>query len=313
MVEPGPGPVGSFPGETNGLTLPHVALPSRPLADVAERLLNALPAATFVIDAFGTVLAVTAPAAELVEVDPAALVGRSVLDFVDADAAWVYATTVAMATDYPDVTMGPMRITFVTATGRHQSADLWATNHLDDPEIGGIVCFVTEETSASGIADAVSSVAIGDPIATVAGHVAGAMRGHPVVADAFVVVPDHETYVCITPTALAADLVEVADDEAVGAEPWRAAINSGNRVIHEDLGRLAPVLHEAAERDGYTACWVEPVPGPDGETAAALVLWRRRTGSPSPNQLHSIHQAAAILSVAFRVADVTSAGGRPGE
>jgi hypothetical protein len=267
---------------------------------LARHLLNALPAATFLIDGLGTVLASSETAAEAVGLEVSELVGRSVLDFVDAETAWVYAATVAMATDYPDVIMGPMRITVVTATGTHRAVDLWATNHLDDPNIGGIVCLVTEETAAAGIADAVSSVATGDPIPTVAGHVADAMRGHPVVADAFVVVPSDDSYTCITPTALAADLVHVADDDAAGAEPWRAAINGGTRVIHDDLTRLPAVLHEAAEREGYAACWVEPVPGPSGDPCAALVLWRRRRGGPSPNQLHSIHQGAAILAVAFR-------------
>jgi hypothetical protein len=211
----------------------------------------------------------------------------------------VYASTVAMATDYPDVIMGPMRITVVTASGVHRAVDLWATNHLDDPAIGGIVCLVTEETAAAGIADAVSSVANGEPFAAVAGRVSDAMRGHPVVADAFVVVPREDAFTCVTPTHLPPDLVHVADDDAAGAEPWRAAINSGVRVIHEDLGRLPVALHEAAEREGFAACWVEPVVGPTGSPVAALVLWRRRPGAPSPNQLHSIHQGAAILSVAF--------------
>lgn len=269
--------------------------------DLARAVMNALPAATLVIDAVGTVLSASENAAGALELQVDDLVGRSVLDFVDAETAWAYAATVAMATDYPDVIMGPLRITVVAASGTRRNVDLWATNHLDDPAIGGIVCLVTEETSAVGIADAVSSVANGDPFGTVATHVAHAMTGHPVVADAFVVVPDEDRYRCLTPTALAADLVHVADDDAAGAEPWRAAMNSGVRVIHEDLTRLPAVLHEAAEREGYAACWVEPVPGPTDEPAAALVLWRRRAGGPSPNQLHSIHQAAAILAVAYRV------------
>ncbi len=263
-------------------------------------MLDALPAAVFVVDATGMICSGSAKAAALVEADVASLAGRSVLDFVDANTAWVYAAAVAMATDYPDVTMGPLRITVVTASGGHRAADLWATNHLDDPAIGGIVCLVTEGTSAAAIADAVSSVATGQPLDAVAERVAEAMHGHPVVADAFVVVPDDDGYRCITPTDLPDDLHGTVDDDDVGAEPWRGAINTGVRVIHDDVRSLPPVLHEAATRAGYAACWVEPVPGPDGDTAAAIVLWRRRPGSPSPNQLHSIHQAAAILAVAFR-------------
>src|SRR5690349_20071420 len=118
---PGAGPVGSFPLRTNRLTLGPVSVShSGTHPALAPHLLDALPAATLLIDAVGTILSASEVAAVAVGLDAGQLVGRSVLDFVDAETAWVYAATVAMATDYPDVIMGPMRITVVTAGGAHR-------------------------------------------------------------------------------------------------------------------------------------------------------------------------------------------------
>jgi hypothetical protein len=90
---------------------------------LAVRLLGALPAAVFLIDGVGTILSATDQAAALVELDAPALRDRSVLDFVDAETAWAYAATVAMATDYPDVIMGPMRITVIATSGTRRNVE----------------------------------------------------------------------------------------------------------------------------------------------------------------------------------------------
>ena len=63
-------------------------------------LLDALPASAFVIDAVGTIRFASKSAASAVGLDPASMIGRSVLDFVDAQTAWVYASAVAMEAEY---------------------------------------------------------------------------------------------------------------------------------------------------------------------------------------------------------------------
>ncbi len=152
--------------------------------DFLRALVESLPAAAFVIDTEGNVRFATRAAAELVECAPDALVGRSVLEFVDEDTAWAYAAAVAMAGDHPNVVMGPMRIIVVAGEGRSKPADLWATNRLDDPEVNGIVCLLTAETTAVGLADAIGAVANDADFPTVATRVVRAMRGHPTVAEA---------------------------------------------------------------------------------------------------------------------------------
>ena len=152
--------------------------------DFLRALVESLPAAAFVIDTDGNVQFATRAAADLVECAPDALVGRSVLEFVDEDTAWAYAAAVAMAGDHPNVVMGPMRIIVVAGDGRSKPADLWATNRLDDPDVNGIVCLLTAETTAVGLADAIGAVANDADFPTVATRVVRAMQGHPTVAEA---------------------------------------------------------------------------------------------------------------------------------
>src|SRR5690606_39073331 len=109
--------------------------------------------------------------ADAVGITPEDAVGTSVLSFASADTAGVSASAVALATDYPNVTTGPPRIELVRADGRRRAADLWATNHLADPAIRGIVCLLSEETTALGLVDAVTSLADDDPLRQVADRV----------------------------------------------------------------------------------------------------------------------------------------------
>lgn len=254
----------------------------RPAPDVyLGALVEALPAEVFVLDGMGTITFSSGGAARMVGITPTALVGRSVLEFVSAESAWAYAASVALATDYPDVPMGPMRVAFRDVHGETHDADLWATNRLDDPVIGGIVCLVSEQTVASGLADAMAAVAEGSPAGEVVARVERAMAGHPVVADAA--------------------LALVGDPDL--APPIAAIVTrvsrSGVRELYGDAEGLAQAgLGDVAV--GLGAIWFEPIPG--AGRGAVLVLRRRRAGNPSPNQLRSIFQGAAIIEIVRRLA-----------
>lgn len=281
----------------------------------AEVLVEALPAAVLVIDAVGTVLAVNEAAATLAGRPRGALVGGSVLDLVDPETSWAYAAATAMAADYPDVVMGPLRVTLVGPDGTHRHADLWARNRLDDPDLGGIVCLLTAETAAVGLAESVGAVARREPFDAVAALVARALGGHPVNAAVVVLAEVGDALHVVASTAGPAVTSVVApsaepDDE----QPWHVAARTRVRALHEDLGGLAPDLAEAARRDGYAALWCEPVPGPGGvadeAVAGVVVAWRDHTGLPSPNELASIFQGAAILAQAGVAAEAAAGDAR---
>jgi len=262
----------------------------------ATRLLDALPAAAFVVDVVGTVLFATPSAASMVGREVEEMVGRSVLELVNEDTAWAYASAVAMAEDYPDVVMGPLRIVFRHANGQERCADVWASNHLDDPAIGGIVCLLAPEMAATRLAEAVGSLAADAPFEDIAASVALAMHGAPVVTDAAVLRPHDGVLAVVAAHVVPPDLLE-----AVCAEPaWLGGVGDGARVVQADLADLDVPWRGLALDAGYQAVWAEPVAGPDGDHAVIL-LWRRHTGTPSPNQLSSIFEAAGILSLSLRL------------
>lgn len=266
-----------------------------------ELILERLPAGVVVIDPVGTVLSLNAPAAALVGREPAELVGASVLEMVDPETSWVYAAAAAMAADYPDVDMGPLRVTFRHADGTVRHADLWARNRLEDPEVGGIVCLITPDTAAVGLGVAIIAVANRESFADVARKVAVACGGHPVSADVVVLAELADNLTVVASKAderLLAAMAPTAepDDE----QPWHTAARTGTRVLVADVGDLATPLAEAARAAGYSALWCEPIPRRDGDVldvAGVLVACRDHGGDPSPNELSTLFQAGAILSL----------------
>lgn len=257
-------------------------------------VLGAMPGGIFVVDGMGMVSFASRVAADTVAATPEEVVGTSVLQWVSEDTAWAYAAAIAMADDYADVIIGPLRVTLRTQDGRDRYADLWAENHLEDPEIAGIVCLLTAETAAVWLGDAIESLAKGADRAEVAAHVVTAMRGHPVTSDAVLLDLSGPEPAILGATTVPHELV-------AGTEgPWWRAEASGVRSLDADLSTLSEPARAAAEAAGYRAVWAEPVPTDDG-SSVVLVLWRRSGGNPSPNELNSMFQGASILSLAWRV------------
>lgn len=272
----------------------------------AGRVLDALPGAPFMIDGVGTILFTTDQAAAIVGRRADDLVGESVLTFVDAESAWAYASAVAMATDYPDIYTGPLRIKLIDATGELRHADLWTNNQLDDPDMPGIVCFLTEATAAVGVAEAIAALAGGEPLDDVLALTIDAMTGHPVIAHMAIVLRTETGVRWLAGPQVAASaglpgsIAVTPGDEPDG--PWVTVLDSGLRGLFPGLDHLDDPLAAIAEKNGYQALWIEPVVGPTGPAGsapAALVLWRERPGNPSPNQLNSVHQAAGIVGLAI--------------
>jgi hypothetical protein len=260
-------------------------------------LIDALPGGIFVIDEDGLIQFASAEAAALIERTPDQLLGRSVLDFVGEEAAWAYAAAVAMAGDFPDVVVGPMRVSVIAASGQERSADLWAMNHLSDPVLKGIVCLLTPETAALGIGEAIMAIAAGAPFVTVAARVVRAMEGHPTTAKAALLSSGPSGLRLVGDTA-SGDLPDMG-----GPGPWWDAVDTGSRQLAATLDDLPDDVAVSARALGYRTAWAEPVGRSDSGPRGALVLWRRTPGRPTPNELNVVHQAAAILSMAWSTHD----------
>jgi len=260
--------------------------------DFLTALVDALPAGAFVIDPDGNIRYATPRAADLVDRAPDDLIGHSVLEFVDEDTAWAYAAAVAMAGDFPHVVAGPLRITIVGADGHHKTADLWAMNRLDDPIVAGIVCLLTPETAAVGLAEAVTAITTDAGFATVAARVVRAMQGHPTTAAA----------VLLSVGASGFRVVAASRDDlpaAVPGGPWDAAVATNARQLLESIDELPAQIATDARRCGFETVWVEPIGTVDAPARGALVLWRGHIGRPTPNELNAVHQGAAILGLAW--------------
>jgi hypothetical protein len=156
------------------------------------------------------------------------------------------------------------------------------------------VCLLTEETTAVGLGEAIEAVAGGEPLETVAARVTRALEGHPVVAVPAFVIPTENGFVGFGPHTVPAAVYRT--NPAV-----HDAVTSGVRMLFPDLDGLVPHVADACRDAGYRALWIEPVLTADRPSPGALVLGRRQPGNPSPNQLNSIHQAAAILAVGYKL------------
>lgn len=245
------------------------------------------------IDGVGTIRFATAEAANLVEMDAGDLVGHSVLEYVDEETAWAYAAAVALAGDFPDVVAGPMRVMVVSSSGVRRSADLWAMNRVDDPVLQGIVCLLTPETASLGLGEAVMAIAAKAPFVTVVSRVIRAMGGHPTTARAALLSAGPTGMTLVGDTA-SGDLPDMS-----GPGPWEDASITGVRSLAASLDELPDAVAADARRLGYETAWAEPI-GRGGEPArGVLVLWRRSPGRPTPNELNVMHQAAALLAMAW--------------
>jgi hypothetical protein len=269
----------------------------REAAHYLAALVDALPGGVFVIDEGGLIQFASAEAAALIERTPDQLLGHSVLDFVGEEAAWAYAAAVAMAGDYPDVVVGPMRVSVIAAGGRERSADLWAMNHLSDPVLKGIVCLLTPETAALGIGEAVVAIAAQAPFVMVVARVVRAMEGHPTTAKGALLSSGPSGLRLVGDTA-SDDLPDMG-----GPGPWQDAVDTGVRQLAATLDDLPEDVAASAQALGYRTAWAEPVGRTDSGPRGALVLWRRTPGPPTPNELNVMHQAAAILSMAWSTHD----------
>jgi hypothetical protein len=266
-------------------------------AGLLRRVVDAMPSAVFVMDELGTVTLASARAAALVHRTMDDVVGSSVLEFVDPDAAWAYASAmdIALSDHYRHTFAGPVRISVLTASGATVGADLWTANCLDDPQVRGLVCELTPQTASLGIAEAVALAATGLPIEQVAATAAEAMAGYPVSAHAAVLLADGDVLRAAATSGLPAALV----DTVATSQPWAAMQQVQDRVLYGSVDDLPSPLRELTEAAGYGALWFEPIRVGDAAPAGALVIGRHEVGEPTPNELAHVHQAAGVLALAL--------------
>lgn len=269
--------------------------PTPPLPVPTDRaVLEKLPGAVLVIDEIGTITLATDQAGALVGRTGAEMVGTSVLEYVDPDAAWATAAAMDFAMDgvYGEAFGGPVRISIVSAE-RTVAVDLWSANRLEDPDMRGLIVLLAPPTAALGIAEAVAAVGAGAPIDEVASAVAGSLAGYPCLADAAVLTAGAEGIEVLATHNVPVALV----DGTAGDEPWATVLRTGERASCGPDDMPAG-LRDLAGAAGYRSVWAEPAALPGTTGCDVVVAFRRYPVDPTPNELSYLHQAAATLALA---------------
>ena len=71
------------------------------------------------------------------------------------------------------------------------------------------------------------------------------------------------------------------------------------RQLPESVDDLPADLAADARAHGFETVWAEPIGRDEPPARGVLVIWRDTAGRPTPNELNAVHQAAAILSLAW--------------
>ena len=139
--------------------------------------LDLLPVGIAHVDHTLTIVRANRMLAELVGLPVSEVVGRSLFDFAVGDLDR-YAAMFDFGTGHGAL-MGPVPVSYRRADGSVRQSALWALNHLDDPEVGAMVCTFVPEDTSGGLAAALASVAEGDEVDRTLGLLSGALAGNP--------------------------------------------------------------------------------------------------------------------------------------
>jgi len=266
-----------------------------PALDHAE-VLRCLPLASLVFDASGVITFASDRGNRLL--DPTGtesdhhrrLLGTNVLDLVHPDDQEFAMELLAFGSDLRGTVLGPIRLRYLTTSGKLRYTDFWAENHLGDPAVRGYVVVLTEEAAQHRFMEAVTAIAEHEPIESVLESVSLAIAANPMQSDGVVLrrLPSGEVRQAAGP-----ELSPALTGALPG--PWRACFDDGADVDVVTLDDADPDLAEAARSAGYAAVWCRAIPGDDD---LALVCWRPCEGPPSPNQRVHLRQATRIVSMA---------------
>ncbi len=255
---------------------------------------DALPVGLACTDALGTIAHVNAAFAELIGIPAADLVGRNILDFGVGDSSR-YSDLIDFASGYSGSRMGPVSVRYRDARGRIVSSDLWAINHLDDPDVGVLVLVFVPEQSKDAIANAVSSVAENAPIDRTLELLAEGLCGNPFEANGCWLVRDAEGQRLVG----GAGLLEAVRVGLAKPGPWWRALRTGVLVSVDDISDTSDEYHRLLQAAGVNAWWLLPVRHTEGGIDAGLIVTRPTPGTISPNQLEHLERMVAVAGLAF--------------
>jgi diguanylate cyclase (GGDEF)-like protein/PAS domain S-box-containing protein len=258
----------------------------------ADVLNDALPVAVLVIDTVGTIRFANQRLEALTGISVDDYLGSSVFDLVDARDLDFLMTSVADASNYDNVVMGPSRVRYRLVDGEVRWTEFWS--FACPPSFGfeGYIVTLSPESVPATLAGAAFRIASGEPLETTLETVARAASGYPLTAEGSIIFRGDDG-VCVVgswPGVLDAHV----DDPAM---PWHRTLENGV-ALDLDVGELPTSVRSSAERAGYGSLWIRGLPTQRGRIAGVIVAWRRERRPASPNQNRHLAEMVAVARLA---------------
>jgi diguanylate cyclase (GGDEF)-like protein len=231
---------------------------------------------------------------------PAAIIGRSALDFVHDDdlpqLAGAMAQEIAHGAAWsryePTLPTMSVRCRIRSSANRWVTCELFAFNYLDDLAINGVLIVVRNATIDSALAAAADILAAGSDIVEVTEAIQGAFR----------LLDRSESFVILDPVfpSVIGTGFPFADD-AVATGPWIETLLTGApRVVqmsemvgHEDLVAYA-------NRCGYRAIWMYPITEPStSRVRGCLTVLSSLSGWPRLLPQTMLGRSVQLLSLSL--------------
>ena len=270
-------------------TAPHLAARGAgDLPDEAFRLLVDSTAAPFVvIDRFGTILYAGASIEPVLGFDPAGLVGRNMVEFLDEAHAGLAIEAIAEIDTINRAGDGvPISLPVVRPDGTSTWVEVGAMPFLDMPGLDAIALRLRPWEAQHHLSEFLTSLVDNASLDDVLGHLSRSVAAAVGANDAVIHHGfDGRSFVGATgswPGAAALPL---------DASPWTDVAVSGEaRALDAELLPSPP---------GAAACWLLPVPGGDDVPPAVLTLWRDRPGEPLLGHRHVLERQGRFVRLAL--------------
>jgi diguanylate cyclase (GGDEF)-like protein len=198
-----------------------------------------------------------------------------------------------------DAIMGPLAMGFRHADGELRVLESYATNHYDDPRLGGLVVAVRDVTLQYNVNEALAKYTQGSPAPEIMQIFCHSLLGLPIRSRAAIV--DATTGQPLANVGLPEDVFGAAP-RGTPRRPWEEAVASGEGAFPGDLRDHDAALRAAIEREGLATMWAHPIGAPaaddpTGIPSSCLVMGRLERGEASINERNTVGMVARNVAM----------------
>ena len=284
---------------------PPASRPSAPpeLDDVMCRAIVESSVNPFgLVDDDGTVLWASASMEELTGWSPQALVGRNMLDTLDAQSQKAvidsFERFLASASDGPGWLGTGLLVNVVSPTGEVIPCIASSATPVRTG-LPGMVIQLSRASAVTHLHAGVRAMSTGGDLPEVLGHLAQMVASE--IAGATVEIGwdwDGSTFRRVAGADVA---MLAADDSTAGTRPWADALTSGTARAHDDIPTLPAPMAARGQALGFLGCWVQPITTTTNIAAsAAVVVWRSQSVDLTSFTTHYVERGVDLVSLALQ-------------